>query len=317
MRSRDIETLLTQRRRFLLLIHHSPDGDAIASSLALGLILRRLGKEADVVCADPIPVQFQFLPGVGLIKHDFFVGDYDVIVTLDCGDSRRTGFRQRLKSLLNHRGAKLVNIDHHPKNDLHALADYNYVDQLAPSTSFLVYELSRGLGVNLDHKIATCLLTGLYTDTGGFKHPNTTAEALKFASRLLTCGARLKDITTHISQPTSVQRLKLWGIALSRVRSHPAYNLVTSVVYARDIISSGATDADLAGIFALLTTIPARVVALVIYSSNGRTEVRMRTNDRTVNLARLAAYVGGGGQRQSAGFTVELNLELSGNYGDG
>lgn len=304
--SRDqVLTLFQRYNTFLLLVHHCPDGDAVASSLALSLALRSLGKSVDVVCADPIPVQFSFLPSVQTIKHDFFLGDYDIIVTLDCGDSRRTGFRHRLKDIVKKQHKILINIDHHSKNDLHTLATYNIVDYDAPSTSYIVYQLIQLLGVSLDHRLATCLLTGLYTDTGGFKHPNTTPEALKFAALLLSHGARLKDITSYITQPSSVARLRLWGTALSRIQHHDAYGLVATYIKHEDIVSAGATPEDIAGIAALLTSIPARAAALIIHTEDGEVQVRLRTKRADVNLVPLALFFGGGGQKKSAGFSLK------------
>lgn len=293
---------------FLLLIHHSPDGDAIASSLALCLTLRALGKTVDIACADPIPKQFHYLPLSHLIQSDFLIGDYHMIVTLDCGDSKRTGFKQRLKQLGRDSRAKIINIDHHPKNDLHSLAHINYVDLSAPSTSFLVYKVIQSLGVPLDHKMATCLLTGLYTDTGGFKHPNTTPEALHFASLLLRHGARLKDISSNITQPSTVNRLKLWGIALGRIKQHETFNLISTYLTQDDIELTGAQEHDIAGIAALLGTIPADLTVLVIEQADKSVQVRMRTKNRGLNIADLAKYLGGGGQKKAAGFTVRTEL---------
>lgn len=301
-----VAAVFRRHHSYLLLIHHSPDGDAVASSLALALALRAIGKEADVVCADPVPVQFSFLPLVQDIKNDFLFGDYDVVVTLDCGDSRRTGFRQRLKDLVRKKHKILINIDHHPKNDLHALATYNVVDYSAPSTSYLVYGLLGELGVQLDHRLATCLLTGLYTDTGGFKHPNTTPEALKFAALLLAHGARLKDITAYITQPSTVARLRLWGVALSRIQHHQAYDIVATYIEHADVLAAGATPDDIAGIATLLTSIPARIAMLVVYGPGGDTQVRLRTKRSDINLVPLATYFGGGGQKKAAGFCLQV-----------
>lgn len=300
----DIVALLQTKENFLLLIHHSPDGDAIASSLGLSFALRSLGKRVDVVCADPIPLQFAFLPSAHAIQRDFLVGDYEVIITLDCGDSRRTGFRDRLKELARTKHKYVVNIDHHPKNDLHNLATHNFVDDTAPSTSYLVYLLIRDLGIKLDYRIATCLLTGLYTDTGGFKHPNTTPQALTFAATLLSYGARLKDITTNITQGSTVSRLKLWGVALSRVVQHEDYGVIATYLTHADMVKSGAEKADIAGIVSMLMTIPSRLVMLVLHAEDGSIEVRMRTRTKDVDLSQFAEFMGGGGQKRAAGFTV-------------
>jgi phosphoesterase RecJ-like protein len=303
--SDDITKLLIEKNNFLLLIHHSPDGDAIASSLGLNLALRSLDKSVDIVCADPIPGQFQFLPTVSNIKCDFLLGDYDAIVTLDCGDSKRTGFKSRLKSLVDKKSIPIINIDHHPKNDLHQLATYNFVDYSAPSTSYLVHKIIKGLGVPVNHKIATCLLTGLYTDTGGFKHPNTTPESLNFASNMLTQGARLKDITFHITQPSTVSRLKLWGIALSRIQKHHRFNIISTYITQQDIAVTAASESDIAGIAALLGTIPATLAILIVQQADKTVQVRMRTKRRDINVAHLASFLGGGGQKKSAGFAIK------------
>jgi phosphoesterase RecJ-like protein len=304
MNTADVTRVIKAKQSFLLLVHHSPDGDAIASSLALGIALKRLAKNVDIVCADPIPEQFQFLPGAGAIKRDFLVGDYDVIVTLDCGDSRRTGFRDRIRELVKKNHKPLINIDHHQKNDLHGLATVNFVDTKAPSTSFLVAKIIAALQISLDYRLSTCLLTGLYTDTGGFKHENTTPEALTFASQMLSCGARLKDITTHITQSTTIPRLKLWGIALSRLAYHEDFQIVSTLISFQDMLSCGATESDIGGIANLMGTIEAEMAVLVIEKADHTVQVRMRTKSKSVNVAKLATYFGGGGQKKSAGFSL-------------
>lgn len=301
-KQQSVVDVFLKRDRFLLLLHHSPDGDAVASSLALSLALRSLNKDVDVVCADTIPPTFHFLPSIQTIRRDFLFGDYDVVVTLDCGDSRRTGFSSRLKELVRQKKLILVNIDHHPKNDLHNLATYNYVDYNAPSTSVLVYWIIDRMGIQLNHKLATCLLTGLYTDTGGFKHPNTTPETLSLASHFLSHGARLKDITSHISPLSTVTRLRLWGIALSRIRQHEDLDIISTYLTYDDLQQVGATEKDIGGIAALITTIPSRLAVLVVEMADKSIQVRMRTKDKSINVKNLASYFGGGGQRKSAGF---------------
>ncbi len=310
MKASEVASLIRKSDNYLILVHHCPDGDAIASSVALGLMLRSLHKSFDIVCTDPVPPQFAFLPGTGQFKQDFLLGDYEVIITVDCGDSRRTGFRGRLKDLIRKKRMLLLNIDHHPKNDLHGLATYNFVDSHAPCTTYLVYQLLNCLGITLDHKLATCLLTGLYTDTGGFKHPNTTAETLSFASILLAQGARLKDITHHLSQLAPIPRLKLWGLALSRLAHHPDFDIVSTYITEDDIALSGATSKDVAGVAALIGTIPSSVSVIMVQLDNS-IQVRMRTKRRDVDLSKLAIYLGGGGQKKSAGFSVEGKLYTS------
>lgn len=173
-----------------------------------------------------------------------------------------------------------------------------------PATAVLVYRLVVQLGVRLDYKLATCLLTGLYTDTGGFKHPNTTPETLTLASELLSHGARLKDITYNIAQLSTVPRLKLWGIALSRIQHHKQLDIISTFLSYKDLHKIGATEQDIAGIASLITTIPAKIAVLIVQLPNRQIQVRMRTKNKSIVLDRLASYLGGGGQRKSAGFAL-------------
>lgn len=309
MKASEVASFVRTHDKYLILVHHCPDGDAIASSVALGLVLQSLHKSFDIVCADAVPPQFAFLPGTRQFKQDFLLGDYEVIITVDCGDSRRTGFSSRLKDLIRKKRMVLLNVDHHPKNDLHGLATYNFVDSQAPSTTYLVYQLINCLGVTLNHKLATCLLTGLYTDTGGFKHPNTTAETLSFASTLLAQGARLKDITHHLSQLAPIPRLKLWGLALSRLAHHPDFDIVSTYITEDDIALSGATSKDVAGVAALVATIPSSVSVIMVQLDDS-IQVRMRTKRRDVDVSKLAVYLGGGGQKKSAGFSVAGKINM-------
>lgn len=306
---RSYQEAFAQADRLVLIVHQSPDGDAIASALALGIGLRRLGKYVDIVCRDTIPPLFQFVPEVKSVRHDFLVGDYDVVVTLDCGDLKRTGFADRLTEFVHKKKKPLINIDHHAKNDLQKLATINIVKKDAPATCALVLEMLEELKVDIDHKIATCLLTGLYTDTGGFKHANTTPTTLALASRLLAAGARLKDISANLSLLTSVPKLKLWGVAMSRLTHLSQYDIVLTVITQEDMVANGATEKDIAGIAAIISTIPARASFLIVEITPGVVQARIRTKHKNVNLSEFAHYFGGGGQRQSAGFTLS-NFDL-------
>src|SRR3989344_7910799 len=216
-------------QKFLLMIHEDPDGDTIAATVAMFLALKKLNKEVWMVCKDPVPKPFLFLPEVEKIQKDILFGDFEVIIIIDCGDLRRTGFAERLKKFAKtHKN--LINIDHHPKNDLWKIANLNLVNQNASSTSEIVWDLIKNLKVPINKEIATAILTGIYTDTGGFKHSNTSPETLKIASDLLNYGARLKTITQNVALNRSISALKLWGIVLSRLRKNDDLQIVSSVI---------------------------------------------------------------------------------------
>src|SRR3972149_10115794 len=146
-------------QNFLLMIHEEPDGDTLSATVACYLALKSMGKKVSMVCKDEIPRPFLFLPAVKLIKKDILFGDFDCILIIDCGDLRRTGFAERLKKFAKV-SKNLINIDHHPKNDLWKIANFNLVDQGASSAAETVWQIIKRLPVSIDREMATAILTG-------------------------------------------------------------------------------------------------------------------------------------------------------------
>lgn len=289
--------------RFLLITHENPDGDAIGTTLALGTALKRLGKTVRMTCVDEVPQPFRFLPGVGELARDCLLGSHDAIIIIDCGDLKRTGMANRIREFTAIR-SRIINIDHHQRNDLHKLARWNYVNSEASSAAELVFDLIEELGVVIDADIATCLLAGLYNDTGGFKHSNTSPTVLRQAAYLMDRGARLKEITENVANYKSVPALKLWGVALSRLEYHPTLGIVSSVITQADLAACNAYQEDLAGCVNLINCVPeARAAILLAELPDGRIKASIRTERNQVNVAALAGLFGGGGIKKAAGFS--------------
>ncbi len=308
-----LEQWLVPAERILLIAHEHPDGDTISSVLAFRQALLSQGKTVVCVSRDSIPLPFRFLPGASSFTTDFFIGDFDLVITFDCGDARRTGFQDRLQQFsLQHR--RLVNIDHHAKNDLQRIANLNIVDHTAAAATQVVYRVFRALGWPIDHNIATSLLCGLYTDTGGFKHANTTSEVLEIAADLLAHGGRLKEISRHMLNARSVPMLRLWGIVLERIRCHHELGIVTSMVTLDDLRQCEADHDDLSGVVNLINTIPDMKIAILFAEQyDGYIRASVRTDAVGVDVARLAALFGGGGLKKAGGFSVSGRLLQNGN----
>lgn len=296
-------------QNILVITHENPDGDALGSMIALSLVFKNLQKSADIVCASEIPTPFTFLPGTEQIKKDFLLGDYDLVFILDCGDFRRTGFSERLKNFSQRNRKKIINIDHHPKNDIHRYIGLNLVNYDVSSTSEIVYELMKGMEVKIDKEIATALLCGLYTDTGAFRHSNTSSRVLQIASDLLQHGARLKHITKNITNGKSVSTLKLWGVVLSRIKKNNRLGLVTSVITKEDLIVCQSTPQDLAGAVNLINSIPGtRAAILFAQVEDDKIKASIRTERNDIDISRLANIFDGGGLKKASGFTVSGRL---------
>ena len=299
-------------QKILLMIHQDPDGDTIAATVALFLALKALGKEIEMVCKDNIPRPFLFLEGAQAIQNDILFGDFEIIIVIDCGDLKRTGFAERLKKFSKSR-KNLINIDHHPKNDLWKIANLNLVDQKVSSASEIVWSIIQKLPVKITKDITTAILTGIYTDTGGFKHSNTTSATLKIASELLNRGAKLKTITKNVALNRSVTALKLWGIVLSRLRKNEKLQLVSSVISREDLAKCSASQFDLAGVVNLMNSIPeAKATVLFYENADGNIQASLRTEKEDVDVSQIAKLFGGGGHKKAAGFTIPAKLKLNG-----
>ena len=306
-----LKDILNGGDSFLLICHRDPDGDALGSILALSEALKNEGKKVSMVCLDRVPVIFSFLPDVCQLKKDFLIGNFDAIVLLDNGDLRRTGFPERI-TRIKEKNIPLINIDHHPKNDLWKYATINYVNELASSTSELIYEIFNGLEWKITPKIATALLAGIFYDTGGFQHTNTSVAVLNIVSDLLKKGAKLKKVSGSISSShsNSITRLKLWGIALDRLLINRQYGVASSFLLRKEIEKLNASDDEVSGLVNLISAIPDTQVALLLYETeDGKIKGSLRTEKDSVDLSKLARILGGGGHKKAAGFSFSGQIK--------
>lgn len=300
--------ILNKSGSFLLIAHEEPDGDCLGSILALNEALIGIGKKVKMVCKDQIPQVFQFLDGIEAVKTDFLIGDHDAVVFLDNGDTRRTGFPLRLLKLKGK--VSTVNIDHHPKNDLWRLAKINLADETASSTSEIVFKLISDLGLNITPKMATYLLTGIFTDTGGFRHTNTSNKVLEIVSTLLKKGGRLGKVSENIANSHPISTLRLWGIALDRLFRNKDLGIIYSVLKKEDIELAGATEEEVSGLITLINSTPDSRISLLLYETrDGKIKGSLRTEKDGSDVSILARALGGGGHKKASGFTIEGKLE--------
>ena len=301
-----LKKLIDKSQRALILLHLYPDGDTIASSLALSAYLKSLGKSADLAVSGQIPRAFEFLPGVDEIKHDFLLGDYDLIFAVDCGDAYRTGFPERLSTVV--RSHPLVNIDHHLRNNLHKFARINLVDETASAAAEIMYELLTYYKAEIDSRLATYILAGIYFDTGGFQHSNVTIRTLKIISDCLRLGGRIALVANHINGSKSPEGLRLWGIALSRMRISPL-GIATTFLTESDLKKCGAKPEDASGVINLVNSTPGTKLSILFLElPDGKIKASLRSESEQIDMAEFARLFGGGGHKKAAGFTVNGRL---------
>ena len=303
-----LKRLTEDKENFLLITHLSPDGDAVGATVAFFEYLKSLGKNARMIADTPVPEIFSYLSWADQFEDDFLVGDFDAIILLDCGDLRRSGFADRI---LESKGkVQIVNIDHHPQNDIWKIASINLADPHSPSTCQILYKLFVDLKINISIDQATALLTGIYYDTGGFLHSNTDNQVLDITSQLLRLGAKLKKIQKSVSQSRTAPMLKLWGLALNKMTIDKKLGLIISIIRQEDIKKLNATEEDLSGLVNLLDLAEeARAAILLFETSDGKIKGSLRTEKDNVDVAQIAAMFGGGGHKKAAGFTIDGRLE--------
>src|SRR5215475_8752940 len=179
-----IATILDVMRRgerFLVCSHSRPDGDAVGSMLAMGMLLEWMGKHADLVAADRVPSIYGKLPGVEGIRNALRVhGPYDAAILLECDGLERTRLRG-LEPFLH------INIDHHATG--RNFGQLNWIDYRACSVGELVYRMVRAAGATVTPEMASCLYTTLLTDTGGFCYGGIHASTFQLVSELVEAGA--------------------------------------------------------------------------------------------------------------------------------
>jgi phosphoesterase RecJ-like protein len=286
---------IQQRRRFLVTSHARPDGDAIGSTLAVAQILRRMGKSAEIVLGDPVPLLYHPLPGSESIVHSSQVnGDYDAVIILECDSVQRT----RLRGLENQ---FLINIDHHASS--RPFANINWIDPSAVATAELVFRLAQAAQVKITPEIATCLYTAVLTDTGAFCYAPTNACTFELAKFLVEHGADPGKIAQSVYFSSPMSKMCLLGAALSRLERDGEITWMS--VTRHDMERFGALDEDCEGLVNYALGISGVEVAIFFREvAQERIRVSIRSKG-AVNVAEIAQKFGGGGHECAGGFSTE------------
>jgi phosphoesterase RecJ-like protein len=289
---------LAAAKRVLAITHVNPDGDAIGSLLGFGLALREAGKDVTFYCADPAPDLFKFLAGFDEITAQP-QGEFDTAAVLDAADEKRMG---PIAKTLGRRPDVLF--DHHLTNP--AFADINFIDGEAASTGELVAELLEPLGLPLTQPIAEALLTGIVTDTLGFKTVGTTPKTLALAQKLMLAGAPLAKIYDESLFKRSFAAARIWGEGLVKLQLADRLVWTSLSLAARD--ASGYFAKDDADLINVLTSVREADVALIfVERADGTVKVSWRAMV-DFNVAPLAKAFGGGGHAPAAGADIPGTL---------
>jgi phosphoesterase RecJ-like protein len=298
--------LITQSQRIFLTTHENTDGDDLGSLLAMRGAMLALNKDVMASVNKGVPDYLKFLPGSDQVGDKLEKADFDLLITFGCNSIARTG----LDALQKFEGPK-INIDHHPDNKL--FGTINIVEPTTSAVAELMYYFFETCELPIDKDMATCLLTGIFTDTGGFRHSNTSADTLNVASELMARGARVGKISQMIVGHNNPKTHKIWVRALENTRFDAAKGMVFAVLTEQDFIETKTAPDDLAEFVSFLSALPQAKFAMVLKQDGDVVRGSLRSEpDRNINVNKIAATFGGGGHKLASGFKIKGRLVKEG-----
>jgi len=300
-----IQFAIEKANRVLVIAHVDPDGDAIGSLTGMGQALQQLGKRVTLVCDDAVPQRFHYLPlATDVRRAPHTDTHYDLVIAVDCADESRMGWAY---AALPEPKPTLANIDHHITNT--RFGAFNVIDPDASSTAEILCRFLVGeMGATLTRGIADSLLTGIVTDTMGFRTTNVSAATLRAAAELVECGADIAAISLRALHRRPYATAQMWGLGLGRMKLQDGL-LWTSI--SRDELRRAGVEGSpsSSGLVNFLADVEG--VAMGVVLSEMQDDDKVRVGMRAVppyNVAEVAVRLGGGGHALAAGCALEGTL---------
>lgn len=313
MRS-DMDTILgliRDAKRVLVSSHENPDGDAIGSTLALGLGMEQLGKEVVFYNKDGVPEILRFLPHSDRIVKslDGIEGTFDLVFAVDCTGTNRAGSEFE-DFLSTGRGGKVIIIDHHQTNN--SSADLHLLDPRSSSTGIIVYSVLKQLPVEINSDIADNIYTTIIGDTGSFRYSNTNPDTFRVAAELVEHGADPAEISEALFESEPLRKLKLIGLVLPTLEVSGDKKIASVYVDKKMFAQSGACREDTEGIVNIPRSIKGVEVAVLFREEVDKDGSLWKVSFRSkgqVDVAKVAEGFGGGGHYRAAGCSLAGDLD--------
>ena len=281
--------------------HTNPDGDSLGSMLGLyGAIKENLDKEPLPYSVAPVPASLRFLPGADMVKNkiDWYP---DLIIGVDYGDFHRLSLPKEMIE-----GAQIITFDHHPASKQRG--DIKIIETGFSSTAEIVFAFLKSIEWKISKETATCLLTGIFTDTGGFSHA-TSPYTLETAAELMKIGAPIQQIHSETFAGKTAKVLNAWGNFLNKVEVFPEYGLGAIFVSFDEFEKSGIILEDFTGLVSMLNLIEeTKFSVFAVEYESGKIKGSFRSDKfNDVDVSKMAVLLGGGGHKYAAGFDIEVS----------
>ena len=308
--------LLQSSKNVVITCHKGPDGDAIGSSLALYLYLKKHHKNVSVIVPDDFPYFLKWLPENEDIlcydtkkeDSDKLINDANLIFSLDYNSLSRTG---DMATILKSSEAKFIMIDHHQQPDEYA--EVTYSDTTICSTCQMVYHFIESLGdlQLIDKSIANCIYTGIMTDTGSFRFRSTTSTTHRVIANLIDIGIDNSKIHQNVYDSNSYNRLQLLGKSLTNLKVITELNTAYISLSAAELEKYNAQKGDTEGVVNYALSLQGIKLAAIFKEdlNSGLVKISFRSKgDFSVNeFART--HFNGGGHTNAAGAASNLPLK--------
>jgi bifunctional oligoribonuclease and PAP phosphatase NrnA len=290
----EIKSRLENAKKVVVASHVRPDGDAIGSLLGLGLALQNAGKSVQMVLVDGVSSSFRHLEGSELIVKEP-KGEHDTFITVDCADFKRVG------KFFENFGHPDINIDHHKTNENFGKLNLIEADEVA--TAAILTNHLPVWGYAITKPIASALLTGIITDTLGFRTSNITPKALRQCAILMETGADMPDLYMRALVKKSFVAARYWGAGLSSMEQKDGMVWGTLTLVDRKKTGYGGNDdADLIN---MISAIDGNKIGMIfVEQSNSSVKVSWRALENRIDVSKVAKHFHGGGHAAAAGADI-------------
>lgn len=287
---------IKKAERIVILTHESPDGDAIGSSLATRLMLEKIGKKADVIIPEYSRL-FEFLPGTSEIKKESKIEKYDLAISLDCADLKRLCGKEYFEN-----AKRTIVIDHHGSNKMYG--DLNFVNPVSPACCEVLAGIFGYYELDISKDMGTCLMTGIITDTGGFRHSGINAETFEFTAELIRKGVNIPDIYKRTLRTSTKANFELTKRVISRLELLDDGKITFTYINLKDEKEVGAEPGDHEGLVEIGRDIEGVEVSIFVRQKD-KDEYKISLRSGNVNVSDICLIFGGGGHQRAAGATIK------------
>jgi len=293
-----IKSRLDNAKNIVVASHVRPDGDAIGSLLGLGLALRNAGKSVQMVLVDGASASFRHLEGSELIVREP-KGEHDTFITVDCADFKRVG------KFFENYGQPDINIDHHKTNEL--FGKLNLIEAEEVATAAILTNYLPAWGYKITKPIAAALLTGIITDTLGFRTSNTNPSALRLCATLMETGVDMPDLYMRSLVKRTFVAARYWGAGLSNMEQKDG--IVWSTLTLVDRKKTGYGGNDDADLINMISAIDGNKVGMIfVEQSDSNVKISWRALEHGIDVSKVAKHFKGGGHAAAAGADIPGKL---------